>query len=107
MRDSPEVSFLHAARRAALDILLEPFLGKETSLYQWRSTTFLQKNSYWPAREVAASAYKNYDELLAAAADAAVTRLAEQSSSARVERLGMEAFLTRWTCFIPSGTKAC
>src|SRR5260370_34561506 len=31
--DSPEGSFRHAARRAALDLLLEPFLGKDTSLY--------------------------------------------------------------------------
>src|SRR5437879_4177432 len=41
--DSPEVSFLHATRRAAIELLLEPFLGKDTSLYQWRSTTFLQR----------------------------------------------------------------
>jgi len=83
--DSAEVSFLHAARRAAIDILLEPSLGKETHLYQWRSTTFLQKILTDRPAKWLPSAYKNYDELLAAAADAAVTRLAEQSSSARVE----------------------
>jgi penicillin amidase len=83
--DSPEVSFLHTARRAALDLLLEPFLGKDTNLYQWRSTTFLQKIlTDRPAKWLPA-AYKNYDELLAAAADAAVTRLAEQSKSDRIE----------------------
>ncbi len=90
--DSPEVSFLHAARRAALDILLEPFLGKETSLYQWRSTTFLQKILTGRPAKWLPSAYKNYDELLAAAADAAVTRLAEQSSSARVEDWAWKRF---------------
>src|SRR5690348_11421305 len=41
--NSPEVSFLHATRRAALDLLLEPSLGRNSNLYQWRSTTFLQK----------------------------------------------------------------
>jgi penicillin amidase len=83
--DSPEVSFLHAARRAALDLLLEPFLGKDTNLYQWRSTAFLQKIlTDRPAKWLPAS-YKNYDELLAAAADVAVTKLAEQGKSARIE----------------------
>src|SRR5260221_1246588 len=82
---SAEVSFLHAVRRAALDMLLEPFLGKETSLYQWRSTTFLQRVlTDRPAKWLPA-AYKNYDELLAAAADLAVTNLAIQSKSERVE----------------------
>jgi penicillin amidase len=83
--DSPEVSFLHAARRAALDLLLEPFLGKETNLYQWRSTAFLQKVlTDRPAKWLPA-AYKNYDKLLAAAADQAVANLAIQIKSERVE----------------------
>src|SRR5258708_13309268 len=38
------------------------------------------------------STYKNYDELLAAAADAAVSRLAEQSGSARVEDWAWKRF---------------
>jgi penicillin amidase len=83
--DSPEVSFLHATRRAALDLLLEPFLEKDTALYQWRSTTFLQRIlTDRPAKWLPA-AYKNYDELLAAAADTAVIKLAEQSGSQRME----------------------
>jgi len=90
--DSAEVSFLHAARRAAIDILLEPSLGKETNLYQWRSTTFLQKILTDRPAKWLPSAHKNYDELLAAAADAAVTRLAEQSSSARVEDWAWKGF---------------
>jgi len=90
--DSPEVSFLHAARRAALDILLAPFLGKETNLYQWRSTTFLQKIlTDRPAKWLPA-AYKNYDELLAAAADVAASKLAEQSKSDRVEDWAWKRF---------------
>jgi penicillin amidase len=83
--DSPEVSFLHAARRAALDLLLEPLLGKETNLYQWRSTTFLQKVLIDRPAKWLPAAYKNYDELLAAAADLAVTNLAIQTKSERVE----------------------
>ncbi len=90
--DSAEVSFLHAARRAAIEILLEPSLGKETNLYQWRSTTFLQKILTDRPAKWLPSAYKNYDELLAAAADAAVTRLAEQSGSARVEDWAWKRF---------------
>ncbi len=90
--DSPEVSFLHATRRAALDLLLEPFLEKDTALYQWRSTTFLQKIlTDRPAKWLPA-AYKNYDELLAAAADTAVTKLAEQSGSQRTEDWAWKRF---------------
>ena len=89
---SPEVSFLHAARRTAIDLLLEPFLGKDTNLYHWRSTTFLQKVlTDRPAKWLPAT-YKNYDELLAAAADLAVTNLAEQSRSGRVNDWA-------WKCF--------
>ncbi len=90
--DSPEVSFLHVARRAAIDLLLEPFLGKDTSLYQWRSTTFLQKIlTDRPAKWLPAP-YKNFDELLAAAADLAVTNLAGQSKSDRVEDWAWKRF---------------
>jgi penicillin amidase len=89
---SPEVSFLHAVRRAAIEILLEPFLGKETTIYQWRSTTFLQKIlTNRPAKWLPA-AFKSYDELLAAAADKAVARLAEQSGSQRVEDWAWKRF---------------
>jgi len=90
--ESPEVSFLHAARREALDILLEPSLGKETSLYQWRSTTFLQRIlTDRPAKWLPVS-YKTYDEFLATAADIAVTKLAEQSKSERVEDWAWKRF---------------
>jgi penicillin G amidase len=82
---SPEVSFLHAMRRAALDLLLEPFLGKNTGLYQWRSIAFLQRILTDRPAKWLPSAYKSYDELLAAAADVAVKNLAEQSKSERVE----------------------
>jgi penicillin amidase len=90
--DSPEISFVHAVRRAALDILLEPFLGKESNLYQWRSTTFLQKVlTDRPAKWLPAT-FKNYDELLAAAADSAVSSLAKQSQSERAEDWAWKRF---------------
>ena len=89
---SPEVSFLHATRRAAIGLLLEPFLGKDTDLYQWRSTTFLQRIlTDRPAKWLPA-AYKNYDELLAAAADAAVQKLADQTKSDRIEDWAWKRF---------------
>jgi len=83
--NSPEVSFLQTTRRAAIDLLLQSFLGKDTNLFQWRSTTFLQKILTDRPAKWLPSAYENYDELLAAAADAAVTNLAEQSKSPKVE----------------------
>ncbi len=90
--DSPEVSFLHAVRRAAIELLLEPFLGKENAIYQWRSTTFLQKIlTSRPAKWLPA-AFKSYDELLATAADKAAARLAEQSGSQRVEDWAWKRF---------------
>ena len=90
--DSSVVSFLVMARRAALDLVLEPYLGKDTGLYQWRTTTFLQKIlTDRPARWLP-SAYKNYDELLSAAADRAVAMLAEESHSERVSAWEWEKF---------------
>jgi penicillin amidase len=89
---SPEVSFLHGVRRAVLDQLLQPFLGENTALYQWRTMTFLQRIlTDRPSRWLPA-AYKNYDELLVAAADVAVKKLAEQSKSERVDDWVWEKF---------------
>jgi penicillin amidase len=82
--DSSVVSFVVMARRAALDLILEPYLGKDTNLYTWRSTAFLQKVLTDRPPRWLPSAYKNYDEFLAAAADRAVTMLAEQTKSQSV-----------------------
>lgn len=82
--NSPEVSFLQATRRAALDLLLQPFLGKDTASYQWRSMTFLQKVLTDRPSKWLPTGYNNYDELLIAAADIAVKELAEYSHSERV-----------------------
>ncbi|HYL86558.1 MAG TPA: penicillin acylase family protein [Candidatus Angelobacter sp.] len=89
---SPEVSFLHAVRQAALDLLLQPFLGKDTAIYQWRSTTFLQRILTDRPSKWLPAAYKNYDELLAEAADIAVKKLAEQSKSERMDDWAWEKF---------------
>ena len=83
--DSPEVSFLVALRRAALALILEPYLGDEPNLYRWRATTFLQKILTDRPAKWLPSTYKTYDALLVAAADRAVTKLAEDSSSPRIE----------------------
>ncbi len=82
--DSSLVSFVVMARRAALDLLLEPYLGKDTNLYSWRSTAFLQKILTDRPAKWLPPAYKDYDELLAAAADRAVSVLVEQTKSERV-----------------------
>ena len=83
--DSSLVSFLVMARRAALELILDPYLGKDANLYSWRSTVFLQKVLTDRPAKWLPPAYKTYDELLAATADRAVTMLAEQTKSERVD----------------------
>jgi penicillin G amidase len=83
--DSAEVSFLAAMRRTALALILEPYLGDQTNLYQWRSTAFLQKILTDRPDKWLPKTFKNYDDLLMAAADRAVTKLAEDSKSSRIE----------------------
>jgi penicillin G amidase len=83
--DSSLVSFLVMARRAALELILEPYLGKDANLYEWRSTAFLQRVLTDRPAKWLPPAYKNYDELLAATADRAVSMLAEQTKSDRIE----------------------
>ena len=107
--DSSLVSFLEMARRAAVELILEPYLGKDTNLYKWRSTAFLQKVLTDRPANWLPPAYKNYDELLAAAADRAVSMLTEETKSDRIadwqwkeldsldmlHPLGREGFLKR------------
>lgn len=82
--DSPLVSFLEMARRSSLHLLLEPYLGNDTNLYEWRSTAFLQKILTERPPNWLPPAFKSYDELLAAGADRAVNMLVEQSKSSRI-----------------------
>jgi penicillin amidase len=83
--NSPEVSFLEDTRRAAVRLVLQPYLGSETNLYQWRSTAFLQKILTDHPSNWLPSQFKSYDELLAAAADESVAKLAEHTHSERVQ----------------------
>jgi penicillin G amidase len=108
--DSPEVSFLEAVRRTALMMILEPYLGAQSSLYQWRSTTFLQKILTDRPEKWLPTGFKSYDALLVAAADRAVAKLTEESGSSRIEDwrwkrfnalemthpIGREGLLKRW-----------
>jgi len=81
--DSVEVAFLQAARRSLLEMILEPYLGNHTDLYDWRSMTFLQRVLTERPAKWLPSRYKNYDDLLSAAADRAVSKLAAQTKSQR------------------------
>jgi penicillin G amidase len=108
--DSSEVSFLVATRSATLVLLLEPYLGKETALYEWRSTAFLQKLLTDRPDKWLPTGYKNYDDVLMAAADHAVAQLTEDSKSSRIEDwpwkrfnsldmlhpIGREGLLKKW-----------
>jgi penicillin amidase len=83
--DSTVVPFLEGTRRAALKLILQPVLGDDTELYQWRSMAFLQRVLTERPAAWLPAAYKSYDELLVAAADESVKSLEKNSGSARVE----------------------
>jgi penicillin amidase len=90
--DSPEVSFLEETRLAAIALLLEPYLGKDTRLYSWRSTAFLQKILTERPSKWRPAAYRTYDDLLSAAADRAVARLAKISNKSRIDDWAWKQF---------------
>jgi penicillin G amidase len=90
--DSVEVSFLTAVRRSLLAMILEPYLGEDAALYQWRSMAFLQKVLTERSAKWLPSGYKSYEELLSAAADKAVAKLADQTKSQRPEDWGWSKF---------------
>ena len=83
--DSPLVPFLDATRRAALALILEPFLGKDTNVYEWRSLAFLQRLLTERPAKWLPPGFKNYDELLVVAADRGVAKLVEQTNSQNVK----------------------
>jgi len=83
--NSPIPSFLGATRRSLLQLIFEPYLGKDTNLYEWRSMAFLQRILTDRPANWLPKAYKNYDELLVAAADKAIEKLVEQTKSGRIE----------------------
>jgi penicillin amidase len=78
---SVETSFVEYTRRALLRNLLQPYLGEETALYDWRDAVFLEKVlGERPARWLP-TGFRSYDELLAASADQAVERLTRDTQS--------------------------
>ena len=90
--DSPEVPFLDATRRATLALILEPYLGNDTNLYEWRSVAFLQRLLTERPAKWLPPAYKNYDELLIAAVDRGVARLVQQTKSQNIEDWSWKRF---------------
>ena len=90
--DSPEVSFLEETRRAAIVLILEPYLGNDTGMYSWRRTAFLQKIlTERPAKWLPVG-FKTYDALLVAAADRAVAQLAQASNKSRTDDWAWKQF---------------
>jgi penicillin G amidase len=83
--DSPLVPFLDATRRAALALILEPFLGNDTNLYEWRSLAFLQRLLTERPGKWLPPGFKNYDELLVSAADRGVAKLTDQTKSQSID----------------------
>jgi len=90
--NSTVVPFLNAAMYSILDLMLEPYLGKDTKLYDWRKIAFLQRMlTERPARWLPAG-YKNYDELLSAAADRAVEKLEAETKDPNMEDWSWKRF---------------
>ena len=83
--DSQVVPFLNAVRLETLRLILEPYLGNDTQLYEWRSTAFLQRVLTDRPEKWLPKTYKNYDDLLIAAADNAARQLQERTGSSRIE----------------------
>jgi penicillin G amidase len=86
------VPFLESTLYRALNLILEPKLGKDADKYEGRKINFLQRTlTERPARWLPAE-YKNYDELLSAAADLAVKRLEERTKDANPENWPWKRF---------------
>jgi penicillin amidase len=83
--DAVVVPFLQGARRAALKLILQPVLGDQSDLYQWRSTSFLQRILVERPPAWLPVSYKNYDELLIAAADQSVQHLERDTGSSKIQ----------------------
>ena len=83
--DSPVPPFLEATRREAIRLILEPYLGKDIDLYRWRKVAILQKFLTDRPSKWLPPAFKNFDELIVAAADAAVLSLQTTTGNAKIE----------------------
>jgi len=77
--NSSVVTFLDATLFQALDLILKAHLGNDEEQYHWRRVAFLQRVlTERPGRWLPPD-FKNYDELLSAAADQAVKRLEQRT----------------------------
>jgi penicillin amidase len=86
------VSFLDKTMYGVLEIILQPHIGDNPKIYSWRKLAFLQRIlTERPAKWLPAD-FKNYDELLTAAADRAVERLEEQTGSGNPEDWAWKQF---------------
>ena len=77
--NSSVVSFLDATLFQALDLILKPHLGNDEEQYHWRRVAFLQRVLTERPGRWLPSDFKNYDELLSAAADQAVRHLEQRT----------------------------
>jgi penicillin G amidase len=90
--NSTVVAFLNTTMYGALNLILEEQLGKDAERFNWRKLNFLQRTlRERPAKWLPAQ-YKNYDELLIAAADLAVRRLEERTKDANAENWEWKRF---------------
>jgi penicillin amidase len=92
--DSVETSFVEYTRRALFVRLLQPYLGDEVMKYElwepqsvyndvwWRDKVFLENILHTRAVAWLPSGFANYDELLMASADDAVSALQKQTGQA-------------------------
>ena len=90
--NSTVVAFLNSTLYGSLDLLLEPALGQDTKIYDWRKVAFLQRIlTERPSRWLPAQ-FKSYDELLSAAADEAVRKLEEKTKDPNPEDWTWKSF---------------
>jgi penicillin G amidase len=83
--NSTVVTFLNSTMNGVLNLILEEQLGKDADKFDGRKLNFLQRTlQERPAKWLPAQ-YKNYDELLTAAADLAVKRLEERTKDTNPE----------------------
>lgn len=80
--NSVETAFADAVRRELLQRLLAPYLGEQTQQYNWfRSSVFLENVLQERPAHWLPEGFSSYDELLLAAAEAALEQLATQTGT--------------------------
>lgn len=90
--DSIAVQFLATTGETAMDMILEPYLGADTRLYQWRSVAVMQRILTERPAAWLPKPFKSYDELLIAAADESVHKLETRTGSAKIDNWTWKQF---------------